>query len=333
MKYDLLGIGNALVDIEICIDDEFIKQNSLTKGGMTLLSAEKQNKILKELHGLSTKISSGGSAANTIHGLSILGGETYYIGRVANDVYGKYYVEDMRSCGVSFSGTGNSLRDTGTCVILVTPDSERTMLTHLGASSLLHSDNVDEKVIKNAGMVYIEGYLWTGEDTCNAAEKLCKIAKKNKTPVAFTLSDAFIVNSFKKRLIDFIRQNVDILFCNDTEAKAIAEAEDTQEAFDTLKGMVETVFVTKGENGSWASNPTEEKIIVNVLPTKAVDATGAGDLFAAGALYGIIRNYSLKDSAIIGSYCASKVVSHMGGRMPVGSDVNAERIIQKYQKL
>jgi Sugar kinases, ribokinase family len=260
MKYDLLGIGNALVDIEVCVDDKFIKQNSLTKGGMTLLSAEKQNKILKELHGLSTKISSGGSAANTIHGLSVLGGETYYIGRVANDVYGKHYVEDMRSCGVSFSGTGNSLSETGTCVILVTPDSERTMLTHLGASSLLHPDNVDETVIKNSGMVYIEGYLWTGEDTCNAAEKLCKIAKKNKIPVAFTLSDAFIINSFKKRLTDFIRQNVDILFCNDIEAKAMAETEDTREAFDDLKGMVETIFVTRGENGSWASNATEEKL-------------------------------------------------------------------------
>jgi hypothetical protein len=207
------------------------------------------------------------------------------------------------------------------------------MLTHLGASSLLRPDNVDETVIKNSGMVYIEGYLWTGEDTCNAAEKLCKIAKKNKIPVAFTLSDAFIINSFKKRLIDFIRQNVDILFCNDIEAKAMAETEDTREAFDDLKGMVETIFVTRGENGSWASNATEEKITVNVFPTKAVDATGAGDLFAAGALYGIIKNYSLKDSAIIGSFCASKVVSHMGGRMPIGSEVNAEKIIQKYQKL
>ena len=333
MKYDLLGIGNALVDIEVRVDNEFIEQNSLTKGGMTLSSVEKQQKILKKLHSLSTKISSGGSAANTIHGLSVLGGKTYYIGRVANDVYGKHYAEDMLSCGVMFPGTGNGFSNTGTCVILVTPDSERTMLTHLGVSSLLHPGNVDEKTIENSGMVYIEGYLWTGENTRNAAEKLAQIAKKNKTPVAFTLSDAFVVNSFKKQLTDFIRDNVDILFCNDVEAKAMGETEDVQEAFDELKKIAETIFVTRGEKGSWASNPTEEKVAVNVFPTKAIDTTGAGDLFAAGALHGIIRNYSLQESAILGSYCASEVVSHMGGRMPVSSDADAEKIIQKYQKL
>ena len=333
MKYDLLGIGNALVDIEVCVDDEFIEQNSLTKGGMTLFSVEKQQKILKKLHSLSTKISSGGSAANTIHGLSVLGGKTYYIGRVANDVYGKHYAEDMLSCGVAFPGTGNGLSNTGTCVILVTPDSERTMLTHLGVSSLLHPGNVDEKTIENSGMVYIEGYLWTGENTRNAAEKLAQIAKKNNTPVAFTLSDAFVVSSFKKQLTDFIRHNVDILFCNDLEAKAMIETEDLQKAFSGLKEMSQTIFVTRGGRGSWASSPTEEKVAVNVFPTKVVDTTGAGDLFAAGTLYGIIRNYSLKESAILGSHCASEVVSHMGGRMPVDSEVNAAKIIDKYQLL
>ena len=333
MKYDLLGIGNALVDIEVHVDDAFIEQNSLVKGGMTLFSLENQQKILKELHGLSTKVSSGGSAANTIHGLSVLGGKAYYFGRVANDIYGKHYAEDMMSCGVGFSGTENGSSNTGTCVILVTPDSERTMLTHLGVSSSLHPDNVDEEPIENSKMVYIEGYLWTGEDTRKSAEKLARFAKKNKIPVAFTLSDAFVVNSFKKQLLDFIQQNVDILFCNEIEARAMAGTENTQEAFDVLKGIVETIFITRGAYGSWASSADEDKIAVKVFPTKAVDTTGAGDLFAAGALYGIIKNYTLQESAIIGSYCASEVVSQMGGRMPVGSDPNAEKIIQKYQKL
>ena len=249
------------------------------------------------------------------------------------DVHGKHYAEDMLSCGVAFPGTGNGFSSTGTCVILVTPDSERTMLTHLGVSSLLHPDNVDEKTIENSGMVYIEGYLWTGENTRNAAEKLAQIAKKNNTPVAFTLSDAFVVSSFKKQLTDFIRHNVDILFCNDLEAKAMIETEDLQKAFSGLKGMSQTIFVTRGGRGSWASSPTEEKVDVNVFPTKVVDTTGAGDLFAAGALYGIIRNYSLKESVILGSHCASEVVSHMGGRMPVDSEVNAAKIIDKYQLL
>ena len=333
MKYDLLGIGNALVDIEVCVDDEFIKKNSLIKGGMTLSSVEKQQRILKELQGLSTKVSSGGSAANTMHGLSILGGETYYLGRVANDLYGRHYAEDMEACGVGFPGTGNGLSGTGTCVILVTPDSERTMLTHLGVSSSLHPDNVDEKIIEDSSMVYIEGYLWTGEETRNAALKLAKVAKKNELPVAFTLSDAYVVNTFKNQLIDFIRRNVDILFCNDVEAMAMAENNDIEEAFEALESMADTLFVTRGKNGSWASSSTEEKVEVGVFPTEAIDTTGAGDLFAAGALYGLIKKYSLKESAIIGSYCAAEVVSHMGARMPVHSHASAIKIINSYHKL
>ena len=333
MKFDLLGIGNALVDVEVRVEDKFIEKNSLIKGGMTLSSIENQKKILKELNDFPVKISSGGSAANTAHGLSVLGGKAYYLGRVANDKYGKYYTEDMQSCGVQFSGIGNELSDTGTCVVLVTPDGERTMLTHLGASSSLHHGDINEKIIEDSTMVYIEGYLWTGEETRKTAEKLAKIAKINNIPIAFTLSDAFVVNNFKKQLTSFILKNVDILFCNDIEAKTMIETEDVQEAFNGLKEMSQTIFVTRGERGSWASSPTEEKVTVNVFPTKVVDTTGAGDLFAAGALYGIIRDYSLKESAILGSHCASEVVSHMGGRMPVSSDADAEKIIQKYQKL
>jgi sugar/nucleoside kinase (ribokinase family) len=239
----------------------------------------------------------------------------------------------MQSCGVAFSETRNGTSNTGTCVVLVTPDSERTMLTHLGASSSLHPDNVEEKIIEDSDMVYIEGYLWTSEETRNAAEKLATIAKNNKTPVAFTLSDAFVVNSFKDQIIKFIRSSVDILFCNDVEAKSMAGTDDIQEAFEVLKKMVNTVFVTRGRDGSWASSPIEEKVTVGVFPTNAIDTTGAGDLFAAGALYGIAKNYNLKESAIIGSYCASEVVSHMGGRMPIESGDDANNIIKKYQGL
>ena len=332
MKYDLVGIGNALVDIEVRVDDEFIKQNSLAKGGMTLSNEEEQKKILKELGGHATKISSGGSAANTVHGVSVLGGRTYYLGRVANDLYGRHYKEDMQACGVGFSGTGNGSSTTGTCVVLVSPDSERTMLTHLGVSSLLQPDNIDKTIIKDAGMVYIEGYLWTGEKTRNAALKLAAIAQQNKLPVAFTLSDAFVVNSFKNQLIDFILGHVDILFCNDVEAMAMAETSDIQEAFEVLKGMTRTLFVTRRENGSWASSSAKEKVKIDVFPTKAVDTTGAGDLYAAGALYGIIKKYSLKESAIIGSYCASEVVSQMGARMPVHSHASTKKILNSYYK-
>ena len=150
MSYDLVGIGNALVDIEIQVDDAFIEQASVTKGGMTLSSIEDQKKILEFLESKPKKISSGGSAANTVHGASVLGTKSYYLGRVANDANGKYYTKDMKNCGVGFIGPGTDEQGTGTCVILITPDTERTMLTNLGVSSSLHPEIVDERIVKNA---------------------------------------------------------------------------------------------------------------------------------------------------------------------------------------
>jgi len=329
MNYDLVGIGNALVDIEVHVEDAFIEEKSLIKGGMKLSTAEEQTEMLNALSEKPTKIASGGSAANTVHGISVLGSSGYYLGRVANDNYGQHYTEDMRVCGVGFPGIGADTHGTGTCVVMITPDTERTMLTHLGISSSLHSDNVDETIVRNAKMVYIEGYLWTGEETRNAALKMAEIAKSDGIPVAFTLSDAFVVNTFKESLIDFIRWNVNILFCNEVEALAMTGAANHESAFETLRGMADTVFMTLGSKGSWAGN-NQTKEIVGVFPTIPVDTTGAGDLYAAGALHGITKDYSLKESAILGAYCAAQVVSHMGPRMPVHSHTDATKILNEY---
>jgi len=333
MEYDLIGIGNALVDIEVRVSDDFIKQSSLTKGGMTLCDEEEQKKILRKLDNYTKKISSGGSAANTIHGVSVLGGKTYYLGKVADDFYGQHYIKDMGSVGVGFSGAGSDSNTTGTCIVFVSPDGERTMCTHLGVSAFLSPENVDEKIITNAAMIYIEGYLWTSESSRNAALKLVEIAKKNKLPVAFTLSDAFIVNSFKNDLKNFIHDNVDILFCNEVEALAMGETKSLDDAFTLLKDITNKLFVTIGKNGSLVSELPGEKIEIGVFPNKVVDTTGAGDLFAAGTLFGIIQKYSLRESAILGSFCASEVVSHMGARMPKNSTTNAKKIIGSYQKM
>ena len=175
MNHHVMGIGNALVDIEIRVEEDFISELDLTKGGMTLTTPEDQTKILVKVSGHTQKIVSGGSAANTIHGVSVLGGKTYYLGRVADDAYGKHYTEDMKSCGVGFPGPDAKTDGTGTCLILVTPDSERTMLTHLGISSQLHANNVDETLVRGARIVYIEGYLWTGDATREAAMKMALI--------------------------------------------------------------------------------------------------------------------------------------------------------------
>jgi len=333
MNYDLVGIGNALVDIEVQVDDAFIEKNSVTKGGMTLSSIEDQNNILESLRSSPKKISSGGSAANTIHGASLLGAKSYYLGRVANDSHGKHYTEDMQNCGVGFSGPGSDEQGTGTCVVLITPDTERTMLTHLGVSSSLHPENVDETIVKNSRGVYVEGYLWTGDGTREAGQHMAGIAKKEGIPVSFTLSDAFVVNSFKESLIEFIDSYVDILFCNEVEAQAMTGESDSLSAFKKLQATVDTVFLTLGSKGSLVGKGGQEPVEVKTFPVKAVDTTGAGDLFAAGALYGVLNNHSLEESAVIGSYCAAQVVSHMGGRLPLSSHTDAAKILSEYQKL
>ena len=333
MNYDLIGIGNALVDIEVRVDDSFIENLGLTKGGMTLYSAEDQDKVLQSLAGEPQKICSGGSAANTVHGLSVLGGNAYYLGRVASDKFGHHYTDDMQECGVGFPGPGAESNGTGTCVVLITPDTERTMLTNLGVSSALHPDNIDETILRGAKAVYIEGYLWTGDETREAATEMAALAKQNSIPVAFTLSDAFVVNLYKDRLLDFIRWHVDILFCNEVEALAITGAADAQAAFPLLKAMADTVFLTVGKKGAVAGNSSDVTACTGVFPITAVDATGAGDLFAAGALYGIINNHTLKEASIIGSYCAAQVVSHMGARLPVHAHTEVEKILAEYSQL
>ncbi len=333
MTYDLIGIGNALVDIEVRVEDSFIENLGLTKGGMTLYSAEDQNKVLQSLVGQPHKICSGGSAANTMHGLSVLGANAYYLGRVASDKFGHHYTHDMKECGVGFPGPSAENDGTGTCVVLITPDAERTMLTNLGVSSALHSDNIDETILHGAKAVYIEGYLWTGDETREAAIKMATLAKQQGIPVAFTLSDAFVVNLYKESLLDFIRWHVDILFCNEVEALAITGTADSQSAFPHLKAMADTVFLTVGKKGAVAGNNSDVTACTGVFPITAIDTTGAGDLFAAGALYGLINNHTLKEASIIGSYCAAQVVSHMGGRLPVHTHTKVEKILAEYSKL
>lgn len=333
MNYDVIGIGNALVDIQVQVDDAFIKELNITKGGMTLSDPQYQNEILDRLNEHNQKISSGGSAANTIHGLGVLGGKCYYLGRVANDAYGKHYTQDMTACGVGFLGPGAESGLTGTSVILITPDSQRTMITHLGVSAVLHPNNVDENIIRTSKIVYIEGYLWTGDETRAAAIKMADYAKKQGIPVAFSLSDAFVADGFKDSLIEYIQWNVDILFCNEIEAKTLTDEHKAQNAMTKLLGMTENVFITLGSEGSLAAQSEGKAFKVKPFPVDAIDTTGAGDLFAAGALYGLLKERSLKECGVIGSYCASQVVTQLGARMPVNAHTDVYKILEQYKSL
>ncbi|MBE9536960.1 MAG: adenosine kinase [Proteobacteria bacterium] len=332
MNYDVIGIGNALVDIQTKLTEEELNKLNYPKGGMTLSSPTEQGEILEALEAYthSPTICSGGSAANTIHGIGALNGRAYYIGRVANDGYGRHYTQDMADCGVGFPGPGAEDSGTGTSLVLITPDAQRTMVTDLGISTALHSDNVDETIVAGAKFVYIEGYLWTGEDTKKAAMKLARTARKAGVPVAFTLSDAFIVDNFKKDLLDFIKWDVDILFCNEVEGLALAEEEDAGKAFDTVAAMCEYLFFTRGQEGAWACHRGGERLTVKGYQVDAVDTTGAGDLFAAGVLTGMIHKKPLKECVILGNYCAGQVVTHLGARMPAHSHTNINKIISDY---
>jgi len=332
MNYDVIGIGNALVDVQTQVSDDHLQKLNYSKGGMTLTTPEEQEKLLEALKDHSLSTCSGGSAANTIHGIGALGGKAYYIGKVANDEFGRHYTEDMTDCGVGFPGPDAEESGTGTSVVLITPDAQRTMVTHLGISCALHPDNVDETIVKGAQFVYIEGYLWTGEETKQAALKLARIAKKQGIPVVFTLSDAFIVNAFRKDVEEFIKWEVDILFCNEVEGLSLAEKEDSAEAFDHILGMCKTLFFTRGENGAWAGHSGEEKVSVKGYKVDAVDTTGAGDLFAAGALTGLVHKKDLRDCSILGSYCASQVISHLGARLPSHSHTSIEKILKDYSE-
>ena len=330
MKYDVIGIGNALIDIEVQLSNDELEKLGYPKGMMTLSSAQDQEKLLEGLKEHSFSTCSGGSAANTIHGIGALGGKAYYIGRVANDPYGRHYTQDMSDCGVGFPGPGSVDRGTGTSAVLITPDAQRTMITHLGISTTLHPENVDDTIVEGAKFVYVEGYLWSGEETKNAGIKLARAAKKHGIPVAFSLSDPFIVNTFTKDVKEFVEWDVDILFCNEVEALALAGEEDPAKAFDKIIGMVDTLFMTRGEDGAWAAQRGKDKVEVKGYKVHAVDTTGAGDLFAAGAITGSLHKKDLRECAILGCYCASQVVTHLGARMPAHSHRNINRIIEEY---
>lgn len=332
MNYDLIGIGNALVDIQAQVEDDLLKELGFQKGGMTLTTAEEQKVLLEKLKHHSLSISSGGSAANTIHGLGALGGKSYYIGKVAGDEYGNHYTKDMADCGVGFTGPDAAETGTGTSVVLITPDAERSMVTHLGISTSLNKENVDESIIKNSNYVYIEGYLFTEQEPKEAAKKTAHIAKKQGLPVAFTLSDAFVVNMVHDEIVEFIQWNVDILFCNDEEAKALAKTTDTSEAFNIIQGYTDTLFLTRGSSGAWAGKKGQDKISVGAFPVKALDTTGAGDLFASGAMYGLAHKHGLEESAILGGYCASQVIAHLGARLPSHSHRSVKKVLEEYHE-
>ena len=314
-QYDVVGIGNAIVDVIARADDAFLAAKKLAKGAMTLID-EKQADALYAAMGPGTE-SSGGSAGNTMAGIASLGGKGAYIGKVRNDQLGQVFAHDMRSIGVSFdSKPATDGPSTARCLILVTPDAQRTMNTYLGACVNLGPDDVDEAVVKAARVTYLEGYLWDPPQAKEAFVKAAKIAHAAGRKVSLSLSDAFCVDRHRESFRDLVANHVDILFANESEIKSLYEVEGFDAALQAVRGSCEIACLTRSEKGSVIVAGEEVHVIdaERVGGAGVVDTTGAGDLYASGFLYGWTHGYGLARAGRIASVAAAEAISHVGAR-------------------
>lgn len=314
MKYDVYGVGNALVDVQAQVSDELLAATGFDKGIMTLVDDEQQKGVLSRLNGLPLNRCAGGSAANTIVGVADFGGKAAYVGKVAADETGEFFLKDMRDMGVTIEVKPSETGQTGTCGVLITEDAQRTMLTNLGVSATLTESDIDEDELKQSKYVYIEGYLLTGETTKAAAYKAIELAKKNNVKVALTASDPFLVNMLKDELWQLVEGPVDLFFCNEEEAKSLTDKEDPIACAAAIHEHAENVAMTLGANGSILMHGGEA-IPIEGVSVDAIDTTGAGDMYAGGLLYGITNGLSWKDAGHLASHASARIVSQLGARI------------------
>ena len=307
----ILGIGNAIVDVICKVDDKFIEQNDLTKSTMKLFFDENEfENLLKNLK--IEKTVSGGSVANSIVGLSQLGNKVSFIGKVSDDEFGSKYEEGLKKENVEyFYSKKKEELPTGTCLILVTPDSERTMCTFLGTAGKINENDVSSDAIERSEIVFLEGYLWDEGEPKKAFDK----AINNANKVAMSLSDLFCVDRHKPHFLNLVKSKLDITFANEQEITSLIEAKNFEEVVSFSKQLNKLVVVTRGEKGAIAVNG-DEVIETNVEKNlKIIDLTGAGDLFAAGFLHGYINRLSVKECLEKGTEMSSKVIQQIGARL------------------
>ncbi len=307
----ILGIGNAIVDVICKVDDNFIIKNGLTKSTMKLIFEEKEfKKLLTNLK--IEKTVSGGSVANSIVGLSQLGNKVGFIGKVNDDDLGAKYEEGLKKENVKyFYSKKKEDLPTGTCLILVTPDSERTMCTFLGTAGKINENDVSSDAIKQSETILLEGYLWDEGEPKKAFEKAIKSANK----VAMSLSDQFCVDRHKSHFLDLVKNKLDITFANEQEIISLIDAKSFDEVINFSKSLGKIIVLTRGEKGAVAINGDEVVECGIKQDLKIVDLTGAGDLFAAGFLHGYVNNMSLKESLDKGTEMSSKVIQQIGARL------------------
>jgi sugar/nucleoside kinase (ribokinase family) len=313
-RLDVLAIGNAIVDVIADADDGFIAREGMHKGAMRLIDEAEAVRLYRAMG--PAREASGGSAANTVAGVASLGLKAGFIGQLANDQLGTIFAHDIRSLGVEFDTPAKAdVGATARCLILVTPDAQRTMNTFLGAAQKLGPEAVDPPAVAAARILYLEGYLWDPEEPRQAMYKAMDAARDAGTKVAFTLSDSFVVDRHRADLMRLLdERRIDILFANQAEVESLAQVGDVETAVEGLKDRVETLVVTRHEHGALAIRGGERVEVPAERIDKLVDTTGAGDLFAAGFLAGEARGLGLERSLRLGAICAAEVIQHYGAR-------------------
>jgi sugar/nucleoside kinase (ribokinase family) len=316
-KYDVLGIGNAIFDVLVQTDESFLGRHGMTKGGMALIDEARAEAIYRDM-GPAIEMS-GGSAANTIVGVANLGARAAYVGKVKDDQIGRLYSHDIRAAGVAFETKAASDGPaTGCSYILVTPDGERTMNTYLGAAQELTPADIDAAQIAASGIIYLEGYLWDPKSAKDAFVKASTIAHGAGRQVALTLSDSFCVDRYRGEFLDLMRQGtVDLVFANEAELQSLYQASDFDTALKQLRADTKLGVVTRSEKGCVVAS-TDGVTAVPAFPIeKMVDTTGAGDLFAAGFLFGLVRGAGYENAGRLGALAAAEVIQHIGARPQV----------------
>jgi sugar/nucleoside kinase (ribokinase family) len=312
--YDVLGIGNAIVDIIARADDEFLVRHGMRKGAMALID-EPRAQAIYDAMGPAVEIS-GGSAANTIVGLASFGARAAFVGKVKHDVLGGVFTHDIRAAGVAFdTRPAPDGPSTARCYILVTPDGERTLNTYLGAAQHLHPDDIDSEAIGAAAITYLEGYLWDPSNAKDAFLKAAAIAHDAGRMVALTLSDAFCVDRWRDEFLHLVRSaTVDLLFANEAELRSLYQTADFDTAVAALRADARLAIVTRSEKGCVVVSRETIEAVPAFPVERVVDTTGAGDLFAAGFLFGLARRADHRTAARLGALAAAEVIQHLGAR-------------------
>lgn len=316
--YSVYGIGNALVDAEFEVTDDFLKHENIQKGLMTLVDGEAQKVLYKRLvekFGLK-KRAGGGSAANSMYAISQFGGSSFYTCKVASDEPGDYYVQQLGAHNIKTNLTSErNYGDTGQCLVMVSPDAERTMLTFLGISAEIGTADLNVEALKASKYVYLEGYLVTSPSGRQACVDARKIAEANGVLTSLSLSDAAMVQFFRGGLEEMIGDGVHLLFANEIEAKAWTGKDSATEAMDELKKIAKTIVMTLGSKGALVFDG-KKNISIDSVPVKAIDTNGAGDMFAGAFLYALTSGHDYATAGKLASYAASRTVTHFGPRLP-----------------